>query len=218
MNKNQADITICNRYYVFENGKKYIRYDDKTEDLIMNSEKAILEMNNFKYFDMSAWAKLYKRELFDSIRFPVGKLSEDYHIMYLLFDKAKKIIYHSKPLYYYIQRQGSISKNKKINFDFVDAAYEQMLYVERKYPNLKICVKTAYASANMTVYNMVLKSNGKCDKNIIKKLQDNVKENIKYIHNYRNWSFAKKFQAYLFTKCIPIYNVTFKVFRKIKKV
>ena len=69
---------------MFENGKKYLRFKNNTDDLVMNSKEAIFEMNNFKYFDMSAWGKLYKTELFNNIKFPEGKLSEDYFIMYLL--------------------------------------------------------------------------------------------------------------------------------------
>ena len=61
MNERNTDIVICNRYYVFENGKEYLRYSNKEKDLIMDSEQAIFELNNFKYFDMSAWGKLYKK-------------------------------------------------------------------------------------------------------------------------------------------------------------
>lgn len=218
MNKQQADIVICNRYYIFDNGKKYLRYDDKTEELSMNSEQAIFELNNFKYFDMSAWGKLYKKDLFSNIRFPEGKLSEDYYIMYLLLDKAKKIVYNSEPLYYYLQRKGSISKEKKINFDFVEAAKQQMEYIEEKYPNLKACVRSAYASANMTVYNILIQNKGKCTEDELNRMQKAVKDNLDYIFNYKNWSFAKRIQAYLFAKNIFIYNIAFKIFKIVKKV
>ena len=184
----------------------------------MNSKEAIFEMNNFKYFDMSAWGKLYKTELFNNIKFPEGKLSEDYFIMYLLFDKANKIVYNSKPLYYYLQRNGSISKGKKINLDFIEAAYNQMIYIENKYPDLKRCVRAAYVSSNMTVYNIVLKNDGKYSKETLKKLQDEVKANYNFIKGYNYWNILKKIQAFLFVKCIPIYNILFKIFKMIKKV
>lgn len=214
----KADIAICNRYYVFENGKKYLRYSDKTADITMDSEEAIFQLNNFKYFDMSAWAKIYKKELFDNIRFPEGKLSEDYFIMYLLLDNAEKIVYHSEPLYYYIQRGGSISKGKKINFDFIEAAKQQMEYIEKKYPNLKICVRAAYASANMTVYNIILKNKGMCEKSNLEQFQMEVKKNLKDILHYKEWKLIKKIQAILFVKCIGFYNILFILLRKVKKV
>ena len=70
---------------------------------------------------------LYKMKLFENIRFPVGKLSEDYFIMYKLFDNSNKIVYSSYPVYYYMQRDGSISKSKKINYDYIEASYNQMI-------------------------------------------------------------------------------------------
>ena len=213
-----ADISICNRYYLFEDGSKCLRYKKRENVLEMDSKQAIYELNNYRNFDMSAWAKMYNRKLFNKIRFPVGKLSEDFFIMYLLFDKAKKIVYNSEPLYYYLQRKGSISKNKKINWDFVLAAKEQMNYVEKKYPDLKPCVRAAYASANMTVYNMVLKSGGKCSNKDTKEMQKEVKNNLEYIFKYKEWDITKKVQAFLFVRCIPIYDIIFKTFRKIKRV
>ena len=218
INKYKADISICNRYYLFEDGRTYLRFKKNHDDLIMNSERAIYEMNNFKHFDMSAWAKMYKTDLFKDIKFPVGKLSEDYFIMYLLFDKADKIVYNSTPLYYYLQRSGSISKAQKINFDFVEAAYSQLTYVEKKYPNLEKCVRAAYVSANMTVYDIVLKNNGKCDLAILKNLQSEVNKNFKFVKDYDGWKALKKIQAFLFIKCIHIYNLLFKSFKFIKKV
>lgn len=214
----KADIAICNRYYIYEDGKKYLRYKEIKNNIVMDSKKAIYELNTYRNFDMSAWAKLYNKELFNNIKFPEGKLSEDFYIMYLLFDNARRIVYNSNPLYYYLQRTGSISKNKKTNFDFIEAAYQQMEYVEKKYPELRSVVKSAYASANMTVYDMALKNKSKCTKKQIKKMQKTVKENLKYIFEYKNWNYMKKIQAFLFVNGISIYNLVFRLFRKIKKV
>lgn len=55
-----------------------------------------------------AWNKLYRMNLFDEIRFPVGKLNEDeFTIPYLV---EKTLVYASleEPLYAYVQREGSI--------------------------------------------------------------------------------------------------------------
>ena len=54
------------------------------------------------------WNKLYRRELFDGVRFPVGKIHEDEFITYQLFWKAKKCVVLDNVLYYYRQRPNSI--------------------------------------------------------------------------------------------------------------
>lgn len=55
-----------------------------------------------------SWGKLYKRTLFRTIRFPVGKFHEDEFTTYILFYNTNKIIYTSEVLYYYYQRGNSI--------------------------------------------------------------------------------------------------------------
>lgn len=210
-----AEIVICNRYYYYEDGKKLLRYKIIDNDLVMDSEEAIYELNSYKNFDMSAHCKLFKRNLFSDIHFPLGKISEDFYIMYLLFDKAEKLVYMSEPLYFYLQRRGSISKRSELYYDFVDAAYAQMIYIEEKYPNLKACVHAAYASANMTIYNIFVKNGGKCPKDDLFKLREAVNENYQYIGT---WPLLKRIQAYLFVKCIPLYDIMFKTYRIIKKV
>ncbi|MBZ4266380.1 glycosyltransferase family 2 protein, partial [Streptococcus pneumoniae] len=55
---------------------------------------------------------IYKKELFDDIRFPVGKLFEDSAVMYLLFEKCEKIVYSNAKLYAYVHRDNSITTKK----------------------------------------------------------------------------------------------------------
>lgn len=213
-----SDISICGRYYVFNDSKKYIRYKKRFNLCVMNSEEAIKEMNNFSSFDMAAWDKLYKTSLFDSIRFPEGKLSEDYFIMYKLFLEANKICYTPEPLYNYMQRKNSISHSTKINFDFIEASKQQMLAVEKIYPRLKHNLHTAYASANMTVYDFYLKAHVNCPLNQQKELQENVRKNLIFVKKNDTLSSIKKVQAYLFVYSISTYNLLFKLFRKLNKV
>jgi glycosyltransferase involved in cell wall biosynthesis len=55
-----------------------------------------------------SWNKLYKRHLFDDLRYKDGVLFEDVHIIHRLLYKCSKITYIQQPLYYYYQRPGSI--------------------------------------------------------------------------------------------------------------
>ena len=113
--KENADVSICG-YYLAYNKKN----DYKLEE----------NVNSFKYYDVSAWAKLYKTELFKNIKFPKGKISEDWYIMYKIFDKANSIVYDSSPKYYYRQRNSGIRKNsKKVNYDCLIASKECMEFV-----------------------------------------------------------------------------------------
>lgn len=216
--KTKSDISVCGRYYVYNDLRKVVRYKEERGIRIMNSKEAIKRMNSFSSFDMAAWDKLYKITLFDNIRFPVGKLSEDYFIMYKLFLKANKICYTPEPLYNYMQRQNSISHRKKINFDFIEAANQQMTEVEKIYPDLRATMHTAYASANMTVYDFHLKQGVKCPYFRRKEMQKNVRRNLIYVNKNTDLSFTKRVQAYVFAYSITTYKLLFRIFKLLNKV
>lgn len=57
-----------------------------------------------------AVCKLYAKELFDELRYPVGKVHEDEYLTYKLLFLAQKIACFSAELYYYYQRQASITQ------------------------------------------------------------------------------------------------------------
>lgn len=59
-------------------------------------------------FYNSAWGKLYRRDLFDDIRYRAGVLYEDLDIFYLLFEKASKIAFTNRPVAYYRPNNQSI--------------------------------------------------------------------------------------------------------------
>jgi len=57
-----------------------------------------------------AWNKLYRRELFQKIRFPQGRIHEDEATTYYLFHEAKKLTFLEQPLYgYFTENTGSIT-------------------------------------------------------------------------------------------------------------
>ena len=210
-------IVACGRNYIFEDGQIVCKIAHD-ESKVYGFEEAMQEMNSFRLFDMSAWAKIYRKELFEDIRFPEGKLSEDYYIMYKLFDKAQTIGYVAKPLYNYLQRQSSISRNKKINHDFADAAKKQMEFLDEKYPQMSVLGHTAYASANLTVYDFYLKNGVKCPKDKLLEFEKAVRDNLVYIRKNKNISKAKRIQFELFDKCAVIYKGVFVLYRKIRRV
>lgn len=104
-----------------------------------NSESAIRQLFNEDSFRDFAWNKLYKKTLFENIRYPFGKLMEDLGTTYLLFDNSEKISYSKLPLYYYVQREGSIlnKKNLKLEIDKTELGIKRYEYILNKYPYMK---------------------------------------------------------------------------------
>lgn len=215
--ENKCKLSVCNVNYVFDGGK-VIPKNTSEQDKVLGFKEAITEMNTYRIFDMGAWSKLYHRELFEAVRFPEGKLSEDFFVMYKIFDMAQTVAYVSTPCYNYLQRQSSITKNKKINHYFAEAAYEQMLYLDAHYPDLTVLAHVAYASANLTVYDFYIKNKVKCPKEKIREFKSAVRSNLDYIKKADFLSKSKKIQFKLFLTCRVLYDLVFKVYRKVRAV
>lgn len=179
---------------------------------------AIVEMNTHQLFDMGAWSKLYHKSLFDNLRFPVGKFSEDYYIMFKIFDRAQWVSYLDTPCYNYLQRNNSITRSTKINHDHESAAREQMIYLDKKYPELRIVSHTSYASAALTVYDFYIKNHVSCPKEELQHFRDVVNKNKKYIEQADYLSKSKKIQFSLFMISPYLYRTVFRVYRRIKRI
>ena len=75
-----------------------------------------------------AWNKLYKRAIFDDLRYPLGRLHEDEFLIHRIFKKCNKITVISRALYFYTIRNDSIIANmneKRIN-DALDALEDRV--------------------------------------------------------------------------------------------
>ena len=91
----------------------------------------------------SVCGKLIKKELFQNIRFPKGKLYEDMYVNYLLYYKAHQASYISSSLYYYRgKRPGSIMNNTKHSTFALEA-------IEMRYAFLKKNGKQAIAKYSL---------------------------------------------------------------------
>lgn len=137
---NNADIAICNYKSV-----------DINNTLLYYEKKAKLQMNNFealKYYLIDnqnyLWNKLYKRHLFDGIRFPINRVFEDVFVGYRLIENARSIIIMPECKYYYVSHNNSITKKafSCSRLDLVEAYIDRYCYLIPKYPELeKICRK-----------------------------------------------------------------------------
>ncbi|MBQ7596194.1 MAG: glycosyltransferase family 2 protein [Clostridia bacterium] len=110
----------------------------KSDFKLYNDKEALTEILIERDLITSACCKLFLTELFKTIQFPEGKLYEDYAVMPMLFNKAKKISFVNSKLYFYRVNEESITKcvfNEKHMqyFEIADGVNE---YIEKNYPDL----------------------------------------------------------------------------------
>lgn len=109
-----GDMTICNIRVVDSNQKEV--QDESSPATIKNEVLSKEELYDRlsvtpNWFYVVAWNKLYKRELFQSIRFPKGKVHEDEFVIHHLVSKANRIVCIADKLYNYVQVKTSITHN-----------------------------------------------------------------------------------------------------------
>ncbi len=138
----QSDISVCNFYHV-KNGKREPSMKKLPSNIAEGKNKFDNMHNEYIPYGMFAWNKLFKRELFDNIRYPDGKIYEDIYITCDLLEKANRVSYTLEPLYNYVFRDGSICNSFTINhFDKISSINNNIKFFnKKKYYNLSLKAK-----------------------------------------------------------------------------
>lgn len=101
-----AQIAVCDYLLVTEAGEPLPSPYRLEEDKVLDCVGALEQMNRGRF--TVAWNRLYRRELFETVRFPVGKIHEDEYTAHQFYWQCERITIAAKPLYFYVQRGGSI--------------------------------------------------------------------------------------------------------------
>ena len=138
MKKTKAEVAICNFYNVIGNNK--IIKNHENNEKIYNKIDILKEILLDKNVQSYAWNKLYKKEIFDNIKYPIGKKYEDIGTTFYLLEKCNKVAVTGKPLYYYLNRKDSIvnTNSEQTIIDYIDIITERYDYIKEKYPELEV--------------------------------------------------------------------------------
>lgn len=133
MDKYESDISMCNFYYE-KNEKRSIKNNSYNGDFVVSDKDKFIKIyEEFNSVSVYAWNKLYKKWIFDNIRFPEGKIYEYSKIICEILDKANRISYTSKPLYNYVYRKSSIGNSFNINhFDKIESNNKKIEFFSKK--------------------------------------------------------------------------------------
>ena len=189
MTIHSADIGICNFFF-----EKYI--NDKRVRIPFNKEtdsdiylydncdgmKALITNK----FDNGPCNKIFKKELFRNVQFPIGKKFEDLYTVYKLFANSNKSIYISQPLYiYYQNNEGFMLKNFNVHkLDRITASEERLKFIEKEYPQLSEAAFASCINEKMAAVNDCIRHNGQ-EKYIID-IKSKIKEERKllFVNSY----------------------------------
>lgn len=174
--KDKTDIAISSHKVIYSTGT--ILEKATNEESILEPKETLKRILYDDGIDLSAWAKLYKANLFEDIRFPKGRVFEDAATTYKLIDKASKISIISKSTYNYIIREDSIS-NKKFTsskMDLITSTKEMTDFIKNKYPDLENAANRRTMYAYLSTLSQLSMSNEKFPKEQ-KEIMNYIKEN-----------------------------------------
>lgn len=180
LKKNKADISICAYELLDKNKKPSAKLNGKIYSF--NNIDAIQELLKSKLITSHCWNKLYKKQLWETIQFPIGRKFEDMAVMHLVFEKAKKIVYKNEIGYYYIKRSNSIMKSIS---DTLVNDLREMSILREDYIKKNIVENEKYAEISE------IKRIKMCYDYIILGQLDKLYDSTEYIDDY------KKFRKYM---------------------
>ena len=137
--KTGADLVCGGRYDEWEKtGEPTLGLCPEKEEVI-SAREMMGRLFIWDQCDSAAWDKLYRRSLFEGIRYPVGKYYEDIPVTYRVIERAGKVAMLPKPVYHYRQRSGSITRAAltEKTFHFEEHTRRIYPYIRDRYPEIE---------------------------------------------------------------------------------
>ena len=186
-----SDIAVGDFLLVSDNGPhSFPHLPEHSQYKLYNQAQAITAIFYQKKITHSAWGRLYRKEIFDDIRYPVNKVYEDIAVIYPILLKVKRVVTISEKLYYYMQRPNSILGNFTIrHIDILDFLDDLEKRIEKENPQFLPSIRSRMLSAH---FNILLKCAAEGNK-----FQPQMQQ---------SWQCIKKLRC----KCLFDHNIRFK--------
>ena len=214
--KNKVDIAQC----YFTNNDEEVGLDYRKNE-VLNKREAIYRLNTNENVNfVIVCNKVYRKNVFKDIQFPVGKINEDAFTMYkVLWNAEKGIAILGKKQYFYRLRNNSIMRNRfsTKRYDAFEAYENQLEFFKEKKEK-----KLYYAS--VLIYQKILKNYWINTKEEIEENQTLYLQMIrgksrkiyKYVINNTEIKFKDKLKYTVFNFSPQIYYFLIKKFDIIK--
>ena len=154
LEKEDADISITLPIKFQEGTDVSFKEDfDEEKTVVHSSESAIRDMLYRYEIPIYPWGKLYRKELFDKVRYPAGEIYEDLSTEYKLFDQAGRIAVNPVRDYGYRQWPKSLThaafpEQKMIQ---IPICADMVRFVRKAYPGIEAA---AVSKTFVTVLNL----------------------------------------------------------------
>lgn len=208
--KYDAEVACCG----YVSGRKQFYCDGELE--VLDSVEAVKRMFICNGIDANAVCKLYAKELFNNIRYPLCAY-EVVPVTYKVLLHAKTVVNIYEAGYYIEKREGSITRAEfgSNNLLYVTMSYSEYLSVVENYPDLEEYAFTFFLNALISMMERAELDS--------REGRDECKEKVRKLFSkyYRQILqcdlLCKRKKAISFLIKIRIYKLVFTVYRKFNK-
>lgn len=107
--RTNADCVMCSVQNVDESGKLIDSALMRVADEVKTGREVLRKIGRDDVTPyLTAWNKLYRRKLFNTLRYPAGRQNEDVFVFAELFCQVQRAVCVAEPLYFYRKRIDSI--------------------------------------------------------------------------------------------------------------
>lgn len=124
------DIAMC-QFYIDDHAEEYGTSAEFKDNVWTVRQFWHAYYNGYHRECVVAWNKLYRCNLFETYRFPVGKKNEDEYMISHLMQGDRTIALCKEYLYYYVQRPESIMTQRP-SMDFPEALLERIFLFQKQ--------------------------------------------------------------------------------------
>lgn len=166
--RNDSKAVSCSFWWDYER-KRIPASALNMSEKILNREETMLELNMRKKIFPYMWNKLFHKELFDTVVFPVGNfVGEDYFLVSQLLCSIKKMVWLPQPLYHYVQTINSMCRGG-YSADYRIAYYnyeKRCVSLSEQFPKLKLYFENYFLTELMS-FLIAMGKNGQYDQEMI---------------------------------------------------
>ena len=201
-----ADLALCDYAAVDEAGAPCLPPYTGLAQRIFTGRELLKRATNT--MAQPAWNKLYRRAIFAQLRYPEGKLNEDFFLIPKICLQIQKAVVVPKALYYYVQRGSGIMNGSKTlrHFDAAEAAqrYWDCLVENEVYDALANAAKFTMGSVSRVYRQLPLALRKAPYSKEMLRMQFNV------VHDTRRYCAVPlelRLQSWLLWHCPQIYGL-----------
>jgi glycosyltransferase involved in cell wall biosynthesis len=232
MIRENVDIALCKYSIQYTTEKMTWSSTDKKQPLINSGiydRPTVLDVLVKGNINVSVWNKIYRKDLWNSIRFYEGHVHEDIDNAYSIFSNINKLFVVQDSLYIHRKRPGSITMD--YSYRNIDDAFQSVIrtesFINANVPSIfsekqQLCFQQTLIMNILNCYYRSKKVTGVSKHEYRTKLRQQI---IKTGEKYDLSVFCFKVRlAYsmirkcplFFDLCYPCYRFLVKIFRKVK--